>query len=193
MTKAEIKRRYMKTIKPRVDEAMEYAGQPNFDMLYETCLGPSAYSLFFPMSDVLFSTELQFDALCDVYGYLRYCWLDDGSASLVCAYVTIEGREKRRVFVMYGDCDELSAKEVEKHATKHGPEGVKLKSFIATRFYPQTLKFLHGLLPAQEAALALGKQEDSYEEYFEAEQAIMDTCEKYIQACIKEWEEQRAR
>jgi hypothetical protein len=191
MTKAQIRRMYMETIEPRISEAVEkYSGQPEFDMLLEVCQGPEAYGFFFRIAEGLHITKnkVEFDVLCNLYGYLQYCWLDDGDVSLVCAYVDggkmHSGYKTRNIFVLKGSWDELSIEHVSSAALAHGPEGARCQSFIATSFTPEALKFLHGLLPAQKAAHEIGDR-GNYADYHNAEKAIKDTCEKYIVYIIR--------
>lgn len=179
MTAKEIRKAYLECIEPRILSAEKYADDPNFDILKDVCNSPYGYELFYPMTSAFITDKgIEFDALCNLWDWIKYCWDDDGSTSFVCATITTppmhEFQKGSMVhdigpFIMRGERDILSWDRVEEEALTHDSMKSILVSYVATIFREEDLHFLHGLIPEMKRIEILGKHDcgsDEAESYF---------------------------
>lgn len=178
MTIKEIREAYLECIEPRILNAEKYAGDTNFDILRDIWSSPYGYELFYPMT----SAYMEFDALCNLWDWIKYCWDDDGSTSFVCATITTPFSSAMKKyfkvedtihdidpFIMRGERDILNWDEVESIALTHDSMKSTLVSYVATTFREEDLHFLHGLIPEMKRIEILGKHDcgsDEAESYF---------------------------
>lgn len=199
MTKEEIRKEYLECLEERIKVAESFADEPMFDSLKAVCNSPYGYCLFYPMSGAFYHysnemDKMDFDALCELYGWLSYCWDDDGETSFVCATISSDLKLpvnnkpyiRDEIFVMKGERDNLSWNLVEKYALFHDSNrDSKLLSYKSCLFGKDTLNFLYNLIPKFEEWSKLGStkfEKDDYKAYRNSEEEIQNILKQHIES-----------
>jgi hypothetical protein len=128
---------------------------PLFDKVWDIAKLGCLYAFFYPFG----IGDNRISDASEVFDWLRYCFDDDGYTSIVIGRTTnkkfddiytrickssgkesdqkkLEGLYKPRsiIFLMRGDCDELSEEDVKRWTLYHGPHDDVFHSFTAKNF-----------------------------------------------------------